>query len=92
MSYAVTVTPTIMDGTVVRWYCSEQALMYGNAALSASRHCVMGHGGHITPELFEAAWAAHLAITRGEDVQHLATHTRTRLFGGEWEPVTEATR
>jgi hypothetical protein len=77
----VTVTATIMDGTVARWYRTETELAWGNETISASRNGVHGHSGHITPELFDAAWTAHLALKNGADIGHLATHRRRGLTG-----------
>ena len=82
--YAVTVTPTIMDGTVVRWH---EGRPERKEVISASRNAVVSHGGRLTPSLFNAAWSAHRALAHGEDVRHLATHERTRLFGDEWREV-----
>jgi hypothetical protein len=89
---AVTVTPTIMDGTVVRWYAHERDLDHYQPAVSASRDGVMGHDTFITPELFDAAWAAHLAIKIGADVSHLATHRKRGLMGAyeHIEPLVAA--
>lgn len=88
MSYCVTVTPTIMSGTVVRWFPSEEAMRSVSPAISASRDGVMGHGGHyLTPDLFQGAWDAHLAIKRGDTVAHLATHRHAGLFSGEYERI-----
>jgi hypothetical protein len=84
-NYAVTVTPTIMDGTVVRWHEGNDPTK--PEVISASRNAVVGHGGQITPPLFQAAWAAHSALVRGDSVRDLATHERTRVFGGEWRPI-----
>lgn len=89
-TYLVTVTPTIMDGQVVRWYPSEAALENHSEAISASRNAVMACDGHpITPELFDAAWTAHLALKNKGDLSHLATH-RQRGFLGSYEPVEQA--
>lgn len=85
--YFVTSTPTICDGTVVRWFGSEEAMRYSNPVISASRNGVMGGSRFITPELFHVAWEAHLAIKRGDDVSHLVTHRSKRLLGDEYVPV-----
>lgn len=82
----VTVTPTILDGTVARWYRSETELAWGNETISASRNGVMGHGTYITPTDYDAAWTAHLAIKAGHDIQHLATHKR-RGITGPWQRI-----
>lgn len=90
MPLFVTVTPTIMDGTVVRWFTTAYAMEDCRPVVSASREGVSGHHGHITPELFDAAWAAHLAIKAGQDVNHLATHRRRGVFSGPFESLAVA--
>lgn len=74
----VTVTPTIMDGNVVRWHRGPGE---GRVIISASRNGVMGHGDYIAPGLFDRAWTATLAIANGQDVNHLATHRRRGITG-----------
>lgn len=89
-TYYVTVTPTIMDGTVVRWFGSEEAMRSVRPIVSASRNRVSGHsGGEITPELFEAAWSAHQALKRGDNgaVVPLETHRSRGFLSDEYEPV-----
>ena len=87
----VTVTPTIMDGTVVRWYGSLEAAE--NPAicgiLSVSRNGVMGGGGYITEADWSAAAAvyAQLICNPRADLRHLATH-RTKGLRGPLVPVT----
>lgn len=85
----VTITPTICDGIVVRWYGSENAMRRGSEIVSASRNGVCGHGGYITPEMFVQAWAAHLALKSGRDVSHLATHRSLGIFSDEYVPVSQ---
>jgi hypothetical protein len=82
----VTVTPTILDGTVARWYHNETHLAWHRETISASRNGVMGHGTYITPDTFDAAWTAHLALKNGHDIGHLATHRRRGLTG-PYEPI-----
>ena len=91
-NYCVTSTPTICDGTVLRWYSSEEALIYGNCAISASRNGVVGHGGQITPPMFQAAWDAHLLLKarRDEDANRAVTHRRKRVFGTDYERISPA--
>jgi hypothetical protein len=81
----VTVTPTIMDGTVVRWHRS-----WANAEnpaivsiISASRNGVMGGGDYIAPGEWMAAWGAHVALLSDQnaDLEHLATHRKKGLMG-----------
>lgn len=85
----VTVTPTIGDGTVVRWYASEAAMDYMQPTISASRNGVLGHGGdYISGEVFTAAWAAHQRLAQGLDVDDLATHRRHGLMG-PYERITD---
>ena len=86
----VIVTPTILDGTVVRWYEDVEAVKYGGEVLSASRNGVMVFG-YLTR--IPAAWITDatgawekLAADRDADVSGLATH-RTRFGRGEVEPI-----
>lgn len=85
----ITVTPTVMDGTVVRWFTNQRDMDRCQAAISASRRGVLSDG-YITPELFDPAWAAHLALKAGVDVEHLATHRHQGITGPfvPVEPVT----
>jgi hypothetical protein len=83
----ITVTATIMDGTVIRWYASVQAADGGRATVSASRNCVMvhdlaEHAEAVPAEWLAAAEAAHAVLRqdRNADVKHLATH-HWPLFG-----------
>lgn len=89
-SPVVTVTPTIMSGTVVRWYRNVRAAEDGREVLSASRDGVMVTGGHLLPaEWLTAATSAYEAMSRGQrDMSHLATHRRTKILGGDLEPIT----
>lgn len=90
----VTVTPTVMDGTVVRWYHDADRLDDLDAIrpmLSASRNGVMvGTYLHQVPTvLLAAAQDAYetLRRDRGADLRHLATHRSKAMFG-PLEPVT----
>lgn len=88
MTYCVTSTPTIGDGTVLRWYSSEQQLTWGGESISASRNGVIGGDGQfLTPDLFKAAWDAHVDIAMGRDVSHLVTHRRKSFLGRDYERV-----
>lgn len=81
----VLVFPTIMDGTVVRWYRDVDAAKYGQEIASASRN---GVGVNMAPrEVAIAAYDAHESLRRGEDVSHLETHRRGRFPSGELVPV-----
>lgn len=75
----VTVTPTIQDGAVVRWYASESAVEYGREKLSASRNGVIVYGYlHEVPQPWlDAARTAYeqLSLNGRADMKHLATHT-----------------
>jgi hypothetical protein len=82
----VVVNHTVMSGQVARFYATENAARNGVEKVSASRDGVLGGAGYITPEAFEAAWAAHLRLARREDVRDIATHTE-RL--GEYLAVAE---
>lgn len=76
----VTVTPTIMDGTVVRWHAGGSAEEAGRALVSASHSGVMIHGDVFLHDLpaawLEAAQDACARIKGGRDVSRLATHRR----------------
>lgn len=92
----VTVTPTIMSGTVVRWYPNEAAEASHGPHVSASRDAVMIHGTLTFPPdddgWFRAALAAAhdayqtLLADPKADMSHLATHRR-RLFDRELTPI-----
>lgn len=87
--YVVTVTPTIGDGTVVRWHTSEAAAGGGYPFVSASRNAVIVHeatlrtaaAGENLRRLLDHAFAVQARILRGEDVRDLATHERRGLTG-----------
>lgn len=75
----VTVTQTIMDGTVVRWYESEATFEYGREMVSASRNGVMvpRYLNAVPDDVLAAARDAWRALSKGRDVGHLATHRIT---------------
>lgn len=83
----VTVTPTIMDGVVVRWYHTLADADHPGplAVVSASRNGVRVNGylDEIPDEVMATARHVHatLAKDRDADFGHLATHRRARLFG-----------
>lgn len=88
-SVCVTVTPTVMDGTVVRWFASEREMRFGTCILSASRNkVVVEHAEFRSLDDFErfhrlATEAIQVAdsLRRGDSVAHLATHQRAGLSG-----------
>jgi hypothetical protein len=88
----VTVTSTVMDGTVVRWYTSECAEDLGREQVSVSRNGVLVNGYlHEVPEsVLNQAKQLHEGwqVNRDAwpDVDRIATHKR-RGFLGPLEPV-----
>lgn len=90
------VTPTIQDGTVVRWYRSEIAAEMRKTMVSASRNAVIVgehlSNGEVPPETMAAAEAAHaeLRANHDADMHVYATHYRTGIFGGMLVPVDPA--
>ena len=88
----VIVTPTIMDGTVVRWYRDADAVAYGAELLSASRNGVMVlahcYLHQIPPAWIEAASAAYEELKAARSVSGLATHRLKRHR--EVEPIVPA--
>lgn len=85
----VIVYPTVMDGTVVRWYRSAKAAEYGTEMASASRNgvCV-----EMAPRAIAmAAYDVYdtLKANSRADVSGLATHRRT--FKGPAVPVDPRT-
>ena len=93
----VTVTPTVMDGLVVRWYADLDAAQNCHEMASASRNGVriasrMGGNLYQTPAavLDQAIRANEILRRRGEpddEVRAMATHRRRRLFGMDLEPI-----
>lgn len=81
------VTPTIMDGTVVRWYRNAADAEAVRPMASASRNRVQIDEHLIPVELLarvtDAAQGAHreLAGNRDADVRHYATHRHETPFG-----------
>lgn len=68
-------TPTLMDGTVVRWYADPAGTIQ---LASASRNKVEYYADEVPTDVRDAAQAAHreLARNRDADVRHYATHRR----------------
>lgn len=79
----VTVTPTIQDGTVVRWFTSLADAEDCEPVVSASRNRVVQHRDPV-PEAWlvaaEAVWKA-LRSNPDADMRHLATHRRNGFLG-----------
>lgn len=91
----VTVTPTIMDGTVVRWYLTDDPEAALTApGISASRNEVRVNvpEDEIPPAIRAAAQAGHEALRRDPEVDlaGLATHRRQGLLG-PLRPIKEVT-
>ena len=94
----VTVTPTIMDGTVVRWYRSLDDAESRDAVVAVSRNQVtfgrelLGVLGAIHPAWVTEAYRVHelLRADPRVDVSHLATHRR-RTLTGNLTPIPKET-
>lgn len=91
----VIVTPTIIDGTVVHWYRTVEAVEYRNSeVLSASRNGVLVGSGtylHTIPKPWlEAAEQAHEDLKAGRDMSRLATHITQFGRRGDVEPIEHA--
>ena len=96
----VIVTPTIMDGAVVRWYrahdvtglnATRRQAIPGEAVLSASCNGVKVRAYlHEVEEALPAARAAYetLRADRNADVSHLATHRWAGPFDDQLVEVT----
>lgn len=87
MNPVIEVTPTIQDGTVVRWYRSVEAdRTSARLSLSASRRGVEIHSEYLTdiPEEWivraKEAYAV-LVKDRNADLSAWATHRRRGLLG-----------
>jgi hypothetical protein len=93
----VIVTPTIMDGTVVRWYRSLDTAQNRVEMASASRNGVMisGYVHDVPACVLAAAGRAWEQLRRGgpsDAVCQLATHRRSRGLFGPLEPVPSGVR
>lgn len=90
----VTVTPTIGDGTVVRWYADSAPLdaLSHIAMVSASRNGVIvsGYLHEVPDDVMAAARDTYETLRRNRDadVRHLATHRKRRMFG-PYEPIAD---
>jgi hypothetical protein len=86
VAVVVTVTATVMDGTVVRWHRNTAAAEDCRAELaSASRNGVLvrGYLHELPPGVLVAAERVHerLSADRRADFRYLATHRRDGLAG-----------
>jgi hypothetical protein len=96
-SVVVTVAPTVMDGTVVRWYRDLPAAENDREFLSASRNGVIAgtyHLSDIPPLLMDAAQSAFRALeaNRDADLRSLATHRREGGCFGPMVPISKEPR
>lgn len=73
----VTLTPTVLDGIVLRWYPIEDAA--GQPAVTVSRNRIEVNAD-VDLTVRENATAAFRELSRNPtaDVRHYATHLRTR--------------
>lgn len=73
----VVLTPTELDGAVLRWYETEDAT--GKPAVKVS-HSGIAINAEVPPEVRENAIAAFRELARKPtaDVTHYATHLRTK--------------
>lgn len=90
----VIVAPTIMDGTVVRWYRSVAAAETSRASVSASRRGVAIHEEFLTdipPAWVQEAEQAHRALAGNSraDLNRMATHHHRKFMNGPIVPVGE---
>lgn len=89
----ITVTPTVMDGTVVRWYRDLKDYEVAEPVLSASRNRWMTHGGKTAPQMpaewLRVARETHTILREDweADVSHLATHRAPRGRRGMLVPI-----
>lgn len=84
-----TVSPTIQDGTVVRWYRSEIAAEHRMVMVSASRNgVIVGEhlsNGEVPDVVMSAAELVHKVLREDShaDMSAWATHRREPVFGGD---------
>lgn len=89
LATVITVGPTIMSGTVVRWYASMGAAERYDEYLSASRERVIVSRADLRSAEDVTDLTADLAVAfevveklrAGQDVSALATHTRAFASG-----------
>lgn len=80
----VTITPTVMDGTVLRWYDADDTEQLERPVMSVSRNRVeVYEKDRIDPDAARSAAEAYaeLKADRYADVRSYATHARVSLFG-----------
>ena len=91
----VVITPTFMDGPVVRWYRSEAAARHGGEIMSASRNGVLvsGYLHEVPADAIADAQQAYRSLARRiygadtpGDVAVLATH-RGSVLAGTLTPI-----
>lgn len=80
----VTITPTVMDGTVLRWWDTddpEKAL--GQPVVSVSRNRIEANADEVPEDVQRAAIEAFAELRRDRlaDVRRFATHYRTIRSG-----------
>lgn len=90
----VLVTPTVMDGTVVRWYRDVAAAEQYRPVLSASRNGVTVHAEYLTsiPDAWvDDARRTHTTLSRNRvaDLRHLATHRHQHVPNGPLVEVND---
>lgn len=88
----VTVTPTICDGTVVRWHRDVSAAANHRMVVSVSRNGVSIHTEYlhqVADGWLVAAKAVYeqLRRDRNADVKHLVTHRNSVVSSGPLVPV-----
>ena len=83
------VTPTVQDGTVVRWYASVDAAEHHDMIASASRSKVEFYREQVPARVRDAAQAAHRELSGNHNagMRHYATHEHSGAFGGRLVPV-----
>jgi hypothetical protein len=90
----ITVTATLMDGQVVRWYRSVEDATIHRSVLSASRSRVgvsVEDLTDVSDEWIAAARAAHaeLKASRSADLRRLATHGHRGPSNGPLVPASD---
>jgi hypothetical protein len=88
----VVATPTVLDGTVVRWYRSMAAYAHQQASVSASRARVSVHDDEyqtLPPEWVALATDVHHQLARDPraNVDHVVTHQHRRALGDQLTPI-----
>lgn len=88
----VVATPTVMDGTVVRWFRSMAAFQCHQPSVSASRARVSIHDDEyqtLPQDWVALAMDVHRQLARDPraNVGHVVTHRHRRVLGDEIVPV-----